>query len=43
MGIDFKVTHDCHQSGMVCRAECCPIAASAPVDTCPKTHTIKER
>lgn len=42
MGIVVKETHDCHQSGKVCRVECCPIASSAPVDTCPKTHTIRK-
>jgi hypothetical protein len=43
MGIAFKETHDCHQKDGVCFVECCPISRSAPVDMCPKTHTIKER
>ena len=43
MGIAFTVTHDCHQAGAVCTASCWPIAPSAPVDTCPKTHKVMER
>lgn len=42
MGIGFKETHDCHQEKAVCRAECCPISTTAPVDTCPKTHTVRK-
>lgn len=35
-------THDCHQLAGTCGATCCPISMSAPVDTCPKTHKVKE-
>lgn len=42
MGLVIKETHDCHQKGAVCYAECCPISMAAPVETCPKTHTVRK-
>lgn len=43
MALLMTETHDCHAKDSLCKAECCPISMAAPVETCPKTHKVRER